>query len=343
MSSTCPLAVAGVHVPDPRCGDCPPSGSLRIGEPAEGVASELRFASAHLCARPAPDQIPDGALASRPELATPAAEAARGLSFSAWTVVWFSSVALTAGGELLHLGDRLVGMGGIGKESLVGGVGQQIEFFQDRLANEDLVTQHQSLFQRVTAEDIQDHGLRHVHSPFAATGVFSDTLAAHAAAEFLEDLRRNHTTDRTGIHQGIRLVTTDFFGRNAATTSQCLVPCVGKTDLHSNLADDRSASLRFGCGTSGAAANGNRYTRSSVHDRSSRNRERSLDASGKSSRKNRPSMKPRAAQPASPRPNDRPRSELWPAACARTTSFHLSRGLAMSGAGCHTGPPATLN
>ena len=63
-------------------------------------------------------------------------------------------------GALLDLADRLIGVSRIGDQTVVGAVGQQVQFLQDGLADEHLVTQNQGFFQGVAALPVKKDGFR---------------------------------------------------------------------------------------------------------------------------------------------------------------------------------------
>src|SRR5258708_1256550 len=58
-----------------------------------------------------------------------------------------------------HLRYGLIRVSRIRNNSMIGTIGQQVEFLQDRLSDQHLVAEHHSLILRVPAEDFKDDRL----------------------------------------------------------------------------------------------------------------------------------------------------------------------------------------
>lgn len=90
--------------------------------------------------------------------------------------------------QSLHLGDRLVGVSWVGNEAATVTVGEQIEFFEDRLADENFVTENEGLFQRIAAEDLENNRPRNPDRVLTSIGVLRHALSAHANAQPLQNV-----------------------------------------------------------------------------------------------------------------------------------------------------------
>jgi hypothetical protein len=104
----------------------------------------------------------------------------------------------------LDLGHGLVRMGGIGNQSPVGAVGQQIQFFQDGLADEDFIAQDQGFFHGVSLVDFENDRLGDVYSFPSPIRVFSDTLAAYRQSQLLPYLNGDYRANGAGIDKRVR-------------------------------------------------------------------------------------------------------------------------------------------
>lgn len=71
----------------------------------------------------------------------------------------------------------------VGYEASIGTVRPQIQFFQDRLPDEDFITQDQGFFEGIPAQDLKNNRLRDADSLLATVGVFGDALSANGQAQ----------------------------------------------------------------------------------------------------------------------------------------------------------------
>jgi hypothetical protein len=123
----------------------------------------------------------------------------------------------------------LIGVSRIGNKALMGAVGEQIQLFEDRLANEHFIPQDQCFLQCVAAQTFDDKRFRHADRFLATVRIFRDTLPTYLQSQVFHNLRRNHRAHRACVHQCIQVAAAHLRVGNLPTARQHFVQRVGQS------------------------------------------------------------------------------------------------------------------
>jgi hypothetical protein len=89
---------------------------------------------------------------------------------------------------------------------------EEVELFQHSLADQDLVTKHECLVQRVASLQLDDQRLSDTHDVSPPVRVLGDPLPADGQPEARYDMGRQDDAYRSGIHESVRLVRPHLLG-----------------------------------------------------------------------------------------------------------------------------------
>jgi hypothetical protein len=126
-------------------------------------------------------------------------------------------------------------MSGIGHEPPTLTIDEQVELLEHRLADQDLVTQHQSLLECVPAFQLDDEGSRYGHGFPALIGVLGHLLPPSRQPQTSGDLGRHHCPNRPGVDERIRLERPDLLRGENSAPDEILVDRVREPRLDPHL------------------------------------------------------------------------------------------------------------
>ncbi len=95
-------------------------------------------------------------------------------------------------------------------DAAIRAIDEQIEFFQNRLADQNLVTQNKRVFESVAAVDFDDDWLSDPDQLFASVRELGRGLLANPQTDLFYDVRRNHRPNRAGVHESIAMMKSHF-------------------------------------------------------------------------------------------------------------------------------------
>lgn len=126
-------------------------------------------------------------------------------------------------------------MGGIGNETAVLAVDEQIELLQHGLPDQHLVAEHERFLERVASVQLHDEGFGHTDGFRPPIGVLGHALTANAKAQTKGDVLGHDRAHRSSVDERVRLVGPDLFGRQQPASDQGLVDGIrqsgGDTDF----------------------------------------------------------------------------------------------------------------
>src|SRR5690242_17151257 len=97
-------------------------------------------------------------------------------------------------------------MSRVGHDTAIGAIDQEIEFFQDGLADQNLIAKDQRIFQRVAPLNLDDDGLGASDNFLATVGKLCGCLMPHANTEFFGKTRGNDSSNRACIDEGASFI-----------------------------------------------------------------------------------------------------------------------------------------
>jgi hypothetical protein len=125
-------------------------------------------------------------------------------------------------------------MRGVRDETLALTINKQIQFFQDGLADEHLVAQHQSFLQGISSLQIKDHRSGHIYRLLTTIGIFSHPLPTHRQPEAIDDMLRQNRANGSGINEGIGLIRSHLSWLEHPTPDKIFIHRIGKLGFDSN-------------------------------------------------------------------------------------------------------------
>src|SRR5438093_6781646 len=102
-------------------------------------------------------------------------------------------------------------------------VHEQICGLQDRLPDEDLVTQDVGIFLRLTALEMEDDSAANTSSDAVAIREYAQGFANNRQIQLPDEIQRNDGPRRAGIHQGINLAGVHVVRFKDSSTYQFLI------------------------------------------------------------------------------------------------------------------------
>src|SRR5262245_3831902 len=128
----------------------------------------------------------------------------------------------------------LVGMSGIRNQPSPGAVNQQVQCFEDRLADDHFIADNQSLFYCASPINLYLHRLGNAYRVFAAVRVLGQSLAGDGEAQRLDDLARKHCSDRAGIDKSAGAAVADLARTDLTSARERFVYGVGQGEIRSD-------------------------------------------------------------------------------------------------------------
>ncbi len=112
-------------------------------------------------------------------------------------------------------------------KALADAVGQEVEFFKDRLTDQDLIAQNHGFLKRIAVLTFEDDGFSDCGRFSASVGITGDAMAAHLKTQALGNVDWNHGHHSPGIDHGSHLESTNLVGRQRSPAGQSLINRIG--------------------------------------------------------------------------------------------------------------------
>ncbi len=125
-------------------------------------------------------------------------------------------------------------MGRIRHKSTIGAIGQQVEFLEDCLADQNLITEHQSLFQRVPPHERENDRFGDGDRFRSPVSIFSNTIAARHQAKRLHDVGGDNRSNGARIDHRVSFVVPHCRFLQLFSPVECFVDGVGEQDFDSD-------------------------------------------------------------------------------------------------------------